>query len=100
MESESPPPRPFNRPEPQKATPAELAAAVSDTQDKELDLALEEAMQGFSESDIAGANVPAPSAQEPSVNDVLNGRVANIGTEDILLDFDGKHRSPNRNQSR
>ncbi|MFH1416741.1 MAG: S1 RNA-binding domain-containing protein [Planctomycetota bacterium] len=87
-------PRRRRRPEPAAATkpltPAELAASLSGKDDKDLDLEVEAAMQGVSEAEMGAATVTPPSAEEPVPDSLMTGRVANVGSDDILIDFDGK----------
>lgn len=48
-------------------------------------------MLGVSAAEASGeAAVGAPQAQEIRIDDLLTGRIANIGTRDVLIDFDGK----------
>ncbi|HVP13542.1 MAG TPA: S1 RNA-binding domain-containing protein [Phycisphaerae bacterium] len=77
---------------PRPARPADIAASLVVNDDKDLDRAVEEAMRGFTTEDISAADVAAkgPAVDEPSPGDLLTGRIANIGSEDILIDFGGK----------
>lgn len=76
-------------------SPAELAASISAGEDTELDRAVADALQGVTEADVSGAAgamaaVAAPSSEERKAGDIVTGRIANIGSEDVLIDFDGK----------
>ncbi len=72
-------------------TPAELAASLSSSNEIDLDRAVEEAMLGVSAAEASGeAAVGAPQAEEIRIDDLLTGRIANIGSRDVLIDFDGK----------
>ncbi|MFQ5411640.1 MAG: S1 RNA-binding domain-containing protein [Phycisphaerae bacterium] len=67
---------------------ASLIASPGD--DVALDAAVEEAMQGISDSDLSGESMPAPAETGPRVGDLCKGRVANVGSEDVLVDFGAK----------
>ncbi len=67
---------------------AALIASPGD--DVALDAAVEEAMQGISDSDLSGESMPAPAETGPTVGDLCKGRVANVGSEDVLVDFGAK----------
>jgi small subunit ribosomal protein S1 len=71
-------------------TPAELAASLSFSADGDLDRAVEEAMRGVTSADAAGEAAEAPRSTDLHVDDMVTGRIANIGSRDVLIDFDGK----------
>ncbi|MFQ5412206.1 MAG: S1 RNA-binding domain-containing protein, partial [Phycisphaerae bacterium] len=68
-----------------------MAAILGPDQgDVALDAAVDEAMRGISESDLSGETMPTPSVNEPTVGALCTGRVANVGSEDMLVDFGTK----------
>ncbi|HPF41163.1 MAG TPA: S1 RNA-binding domain-containing protein [Phycisphaerae bacterium] len=80
---------PARTPPPKAPTPAELAASVNDA-DADLDRAVEEAMSGV---DQEAASVPAaqqPSSEGANTGELIEARIANIGSEDVLVDFGAK----------
>jgi ribosomal protein S1 len=54
-----------------------------------LDRAEQEAMEGVTAADLAAAALSAPTA-EPAGEAILKGRIANIGSQDVLIDVGGK----------
>ncbi len=69
-------------------TAAEIAASIHDD-DAELDRAVEEAMFGVDQAGETAA-APEPSSDEPKPGMLVEARIANIGSEDVLVDFGGK----------
>lgn len=70
-----------------------IAAALDDARSIELDGDVDAAMMGMSASDLTAANSPQPvqvAADENVPGSLVTGRVANIGSEDVLIDFGGK----------
>jgi small subunit ribosomal protein S1 len=57
--------------------------------DAEINRAVEEAMEGVTATDLAAAAQAAPPV-EPTGEAILKGRIANIGSQDVLIDFGGK----------
>ncbi|MBK8270122.1 MAG: S1 RNA-binding domain-containing protein [Planctomycetes bacterium] len=87
----APAPRPEAVPQPPRFNASDLAASIANDQDASLDKELDAAMAGISSTAVEGGSAAAaPSAGEPKVGDLLKGRVANIGSEDILIDFGTK----------
>jgi len=74
---------------PPRFSSADLAAAITHEPDAALDRELESAMSGVSRS-YEAAPASAPSSADPKEGDLVRGRVANIGSEDILIDFGAK----------
>jgi len=68
----------------------DLAASIMTGADEDLDRAVDEALAGLSASDMSGESRPMPSSDEPAPDTLVTGRVANIGSEDVLIDFGGK----------
>lgn len=79
--------RPRREDTPRRLSPAELAATVNESGDVELAQELESMMQGIEEHKT---EVREPTGIEPQRDDLIFGRVANVGSEDVLIDFDGK----------
>lgn len=71
-------------------SPAELAADLGQIDDRTLDQAVEEAMGGLTEADLTAGGPPTPQFDQLSPGDLVAGRVANVGSDDVLIDFDGK----------
>lgn len=63
-------------------------ASLSDD-DAAIDRAVEEAMGGATPAELAASVTQAPPA-EPVADSILKGRIANIGSQDVLIDFGGK----------
>lgn len=72
------------------ASGADIVAAMTDGADAAIEQELAAAMGGISAEELAAAADKAPSAPEPQEDVLLTGRIANIGSQDILIDFDGK----------
>lgn len=66
---------------------AEIAASMAHTDDPDLDQALNEAMGEVSSADLSRNAAEAPRADEPGVGTLVIGRIANIGSRDVLLDL-------------
>lgn len=75
---------------PRPATAAEIAASMTDLDDPQLEQDVEAALAGVTEEELAGATAKQPVADEPSPGGIVEGRIANIGSEDVLIDFGGK----------
>ncbi|MCG8404921.1 MAG: S1 RNA-binding domain-containing protein [Phycisphaerales bacterium] len=75
---------------PKASTPEDLVAAVTVDQDSSLDKAVEEAMMGITSADLSAAEATSPSSDDPKVDALVTGRIANVGTEDVLIDFGAK----------
>lgn len=58
--------------------------------DAALERELEAAMGGMSADEMAQAADKAPQTRELQEDTLMTGRVANIGSQDVLIDFDGK----------
>lgn len=65
-------------------------AALTEAQDATLDGELDAALAGLTEAELSAAADSAPASTEAAGGEVLQGRVANVGSEDMLIDFDGK----------
>lgn len=75
---------------PIKPSPAEMVAAITADQDHSLDKALEEAMSGFQDDDLSADAAAVPMTEDPAVDSLVTGRIANIGSQDVLVDFGTK----------
>ena len=79
------------KPTPKRLSPAELAAQANDD-DSEIDAAVEKAIAG---ADVEAAaakameSAPAPTG-DTEIGQLVEARVANVGSEDVLVDFGGK----------
>lgn len=78
-------PAPVRRP-----TAAEIAASFTQMDDAALDQAVAEAMAGVTQADVAAAKVEPPKADILGTGTVVTGRIANIGSRDVLLDLGTK----------
>ncbi len=58
--------------------------------DAAIDRAVEEAMEGATAADLSAAVARMTPPQEPGEGAILKGRIANIGSQDVLIDFGGK----------
>ncbi|MBN1345596.1 MAG: S1 RNA-binding domain-containing protein [Phycisphaerae bacterium] len=83
-------PAPVSPSPPRPPTAAEIAASITHTEDVDLDKAVEEALTGISEADIAGATVELPKSEEPTAGAIVTGRIANVGSKDVLIDLGSK----------
>lgn len=72
---------------PRSAT--EIAASFTEPQDGSLDRAVEEAMAGITREELAGDTVELPK-DEAASDAIVSGRIANVGSNDVLIDFGGK----------
>lgn len=83
---------PATKPQPvaPRFSAADLAASIVNDQDASIDRELDAAMAGISTTNGEAGTSAAPSSVDPKVGDLLRGRVANIGSEDILIDFGTK----------
>ncbi len=72
---------------PEESNAAPIASLTDD--DAAIDRAVEEAMGGVTPADLAASVTQAPPA-EPVADSILKGRIANIGSQDVLIDFGGK----------
>ncbi len=89
--STSPDVLPQKRPSPKPPTAAEIAASiVDDGDDAALEQDVEAAMAGVTEADLAGAVTKMPTFDEPAKDSIVQGRIANIGSQDALVDFGAK----------
>jgi small subunit ribosomal protein S1 len=69
-----------------------VSSALSEAQDSMLDDAVTAELMGLSEADLSGAAAPAPTqTDEIGPGALVTGRIANIGSEDVLIDFGGKN---------
>ncbi len=67
----------------------DLAGSLSAEEERSLDRAADEAVEGLTNADLISATA-GPTPQDPVDGAILRGRIANIGSQDILIDFDGK----------
>ncbi|MCC7315101.1 MAG: S1 RNA-binding domain-containing protein [Planctomycetes bacterium] len=81
------PPRPSA---PAPKSPADLVAAMTDGEQDSVERELNTMMGGMTAEEMAAAADAAPKVQEPEEAQLIKGRVANIGSQDVLIDFDGK----------
>ncbi len=75
---------------PRRQSPAEMLAEITDDADASLSAAVEEAMRAVSSEEISDPKAPIATGEDPKPNDLVIGRIANIGSEDVLLDFGAK----------
>ncbi len=76
------------RPRPSDTTGvADLLTAVSS---ENLDAAVDAALDGLTDADMAMASDSPEARDDFAVGDIVTGRVGNIGSEDILVDFGAK----------
>jgi small subunit ribosomal protein S1 len=71
-------------------SPGDLAASINTEPDAALERAVEQALLGVTESDMTGEFSPPPPTDEPTSDAIIKGRIANIGSQDVLIDFGGK----------
>lgn len=86
------PPAPMPRREPTQRRDG-VAAALDDARSVQLDDAVVAEMMGMSDSELAAAQTPTPVQSAADANApgaLVTGRIANIGSEDVLIDFGGK----------
>jgi len=86
-------------PEPQprfhRPSSTELLEMMTSTNEASIEAAAAEAMSGISDRDLASAMAAAPTEQDSppagestgEANIVMTGRIANIGSKDVLIDF-------------
>lgn len=67
----------------------EIPDASSSDDDAAIERAVEEAMLSVTPADLNAA-AKTPIAEEPNDGAILKGRIANIGSQDVLIDFGGK----------
>ncbi len=75
---------------PARISTADMAAAIVNDADSALDRELEAAMGGLTANDINTTPAKLPSDADPKTGDLIKGRIANIGSEDVLIDFGTK----------
>ena len=86
----APEPKP-DKQSPPKASPADMVAAITADEDHSLDKALDEAMNGFKEDvDLSTDGTSTTIAADPESDALVAGRIANIGSNDVLIDFGAK----------
>lgn len=69
---------------------ADIVAAMTGGAGDSLEREVDAAMGGMTADEMSAAADAAPKAPEPEESQILKGRVANVGSQDILVDFDGK----------
>lgn len=74
----------------QKLSGADLVASLAGVDDPSVNAALEEAMAGLTDSDRTADVNNQLAVGEPTNDTIVSGRIANIGSEDVLIDFGGK----------
>ncbi len=79
------PPRPTR-----DATAADIVASLTSGSESSIEQELSAAMDGISAAEMTAAADAAPSSPEPQADALMTGRIANVGSQDILIDFDGK----------
>jgi len=68
-----------------------MVAAITADEDHSLDKALDEAMSGFEEdAALSTAGASMSISTDPETDALVAGRIANIGSEDVLIDFGAK----------
>jgi len=76
---------------PTRTTPADMVAAITADEDHSLDKALDEAMEGFKDDvDLSTQGAASTLTTDPESDSLVIGRIANIGSEDVLIDFGAK----------
>jgi small subunit ribosomal protein S1 len=81
-------PAPVSPPTGPRSPGADVLAAMEAGDNGSLDRAADEALEGVTEQDLAGALAAAtPQAAEPAPGALVRGRIANIGSQDVLIDF-------------
>ena len=79
------------RPTPKRLSPAELAAKANDD-DQDIDDAVEKAIASADVETAAAEamnSAPAPTS-DTEIGQLVTARIANVGSEDLLVDFGGK----------
>ena len=82
-----PAPAPAGPPTPKRLSAAEIAASITLMDDASLERAVDEAMADLSPTDVSQAAVELPRADEPATGTLVTGRIANIGSRDVLIDL-------------
>ncbi len=74
------------------ATDIDLPVGMQTDDDAALDRAVEDAMSGVTEAMLSGdaAGSAPPTPDEARAGDLVAGRIANIGSQDVLIDFGAK----------
>ena len=91
----APPPTPASPPQPSPVlrsiakppSTAELAASMNELDDAALERAVDEAMAELKPAEVSAAGAEPPKADEPSTGTIVTGRIANIGSKDVLIDL-------------
>lgn len=72
------------------ATAADIVASLTSGVESSIEHELDAALEGISTADLSAAADAAPNTPEPQGDTLMTGRIANVGSQDILIDFDGK----------
>lgn len=80
------PATPVRIPPVRRPTPAEIAASVVNLDEASLNAEVEMAMAGAKSGDVSTGATP-PSTDEPTTGTIVTGRIANIGSRDVLIDL-------------
>lgn len=83
------PSAPTRTPPPKPLSPAEIAASVNDA-DADLDAAVDAAMTGVDQEAASTPAASAPTGDAIKPGELVEARIANIGSEDVLVDFGAK----------
>lgn len=70
-----------------RASGAEIAASMAHTEDPDLDLAVQKAMEETPSADWSDAAATGAETAEPGIGSIVTGRIANIGSRDVLIDL-------------
>ncbi len=81
------PPSTANAP---RVAPSDLLDQIKSGGDTTLDRAVEEAMTGVTTADMTNAASLAAASNPDGAGSIRQGRIANIGSQDVLIDFGGK----------
>lgn len=69
---------------------ADIVAAMTGPMGESMDSEVDAAMGGMTAEEMSAAADAAPSSPEPEESQMITGRIANVGSQDILVDFEGK----------
>lgn len=78
---------PATPPKPKRLSPAEIAASIAQMDDATLEQAVNEVMSEATPADVSHAAAEPPKADEPATGSLVTGRIANIGSKDVLIDL-------------
>jgi small subunit ribosomal protein S1 len=79
-----------NAPAPGTTSAAQMLDNLRTQGDADIDRAVEQAVEGVNVEALSDAAAPAVAAESAATSEVLSGRIANVGSQDVLIDFGGK----------